>query len=100
CALNKKPVTTLGGVTIAPDLSVEEIKPADALILILPGADRWMESAQGPILSIARRFIAASIPIAAICGATGALAEAGMLDAVRHTSNGRDYLKMFCPHYR
>lgn len=100
CALVKKPVTTLGGMTIMPDLSLAEIQPDHAVILILPGADRWMEPAQAAILAIVRKFIAAHIPVAAICGATGALAEAGMLDAVRHTSNGRDYLKMFCPHYR
>lgn len=100
CALNKKPVTTLGGVTIVPDLSVEELELDHALMLILPGADRWMESIQAPILSTARKFLAANIPVAAICGATGALAEAGVLDSVRHTSNGREYLKMFCPHYR
>lgn len=100
CALNEKPVTTLGGATIAPDLSVDEINLDDALILILPGADRWMEPAQSAILAVTKKFIANHIPVAAICGATGALAEAGLLDTVRHTSNGREYLKMFCPHYR
>jgi len=37
--------------------------------------------------------------VAAICGATSALAEAGMFDQRPHTSNGIEYLKMVAPHY-
>ena len=99
-SLDGKPVTTLGGVKIMPDLALKEVKPDQAVILILPGADRWMEPAQAPVIDVVRKFLAANTPVAAICGATGALAEAGLLDSVRHTSNGREYLKMFCPHYR
>jgi len=99
-SLDGKPVTTLGGVTITPDVALEAVLPDQAVILILPGADRWLEPAQTPVLDLVRKFLAAAVPVAAICGATGALAEAGLLDTVRHTSNGRAYLKMFCPHYR
>jgi putative intracellular protease/amidase len=40
----------------------------------------------------ARRFIAAGVPVAAICGATYGLALAGLLDDRAHTSNAADYL--------
>ncbi len=33
------------------------------------------------------------MPVAAICGATTALARAGILDEYRHTSNAPDYLR-------
>ena len=39
-----------------------------------------------------REFIAAGVPVAAICAATLALARAGLLDHLRHTSNAREYL--------
>jgi putative intracellular protease/amidase len=54
---------------------------------------------QAPVLARVQEFLDASKPVAAICGATGALAEAGMLDEVKHTSNGLEYVRMFCPHY-
>jgi putative intracellular protease/amidase len=96
----KEPIVTMGGVTIVPDLSADEVKTEDAVMLILPGADIWMDPSQAKVLDIARRFLSAEIPVAAICGATIALAEAGMLDNVKHTSNGLPYLKMVCPHYK
>ena len=99
-SLAKEPVVTMGGIKIVPDFSANEVKTEDAVMLILPGADIWMDPAQAPVLDIAKRFLSAEIPIAAICGATIALAEAGMLDNVKHTSNGLPYLKMVCPNYR
>ena len=38
--------------------------------------------------------------VGAICGATVALAEFGLLDNRRHTSNGRGFLEMFSPAYK
>jgi len=38
--------------------------------------------------------------VAAICGATLGLANAGLLDNRPHTSNDPAALNMFCPHYR
>lgn len=36
----------------------------------------------------------------AICGATVALANLGLLDSRRHTSNGQGFLEMFSPAYK
>ena len=38
--------------------------------------------------------------IAAICGATDALANMGYLDTRKHTSNNLEYTKMVCPNYK
>lgn len=38
--------------------------------------------------------------VCAICGATAALANAGLLDQRPHTSNGAGYLEMVSPCYR
>jgi putative intracellular protease/amidase len=37
-------------------------------------------------------FLAADVPVAAICGATLGLARAGLLDDRRHTSSAAEYL--------
>lgn len=99
-SLTKEPIVTMGGIKIMPDFSTDEVKTEDAVMLILPGADIWMDPTQAIILDIAKRFLSAKVPVAAICGATIALAEAGILDDIKHTSNGLPYLKMVCPNYK
>jgi putative intracellular protease/amidase len=87
------PVTTAGGVRILPDLAVTDLDPADAAaMLILPGNDIWDTDAFIPFAAAARAFLDAGVPVAAICGATGGLALAGLLDDRAHTSNAREYL--------
>jgi len=98
-AASREPIVTMGGNTIVPDLTVDDITPHQALLLILPGADTWREPGHAAVIAKARVLAEAQVPVAAICGATGALAEAGMLDQIKHTSNGLPYLKMTCPHY-
>lgn len=41
---------------------------------------------------MARRFLDAAVPVAAICGATAGLARAGLLDERDHTSAAPEYL--------
>lgn len=99
-ALTAGPVVTLGGARILPELTVEQITPDDAALLILPGADTWLEADHEPVLAKVRDFLAAQVPVAAICGATLALAQAGILDNRRHTSNDLDFLRSVCPSYK
>lgn len=99
-ALNKEPVKSMGGMTLLPDFDLTEIDINNAAMLILPGAEEWPEPKHQPVLGLARDFLNAGIPVAAICGATEALARAGMLDHVNHTCNGLDFLKMTCPEYK
>lgn len=97
--VEKKYITTMGGMRILPDIDLEEcnIKETDALIL--PGGETWMEIIHQPILSLAKQCIEKNIIVAAICGATMALAQNGLLDSRSHTSNDLGYLKMMCPNY-
>jgi len=94
----RDPVTTLGGLRVTPDLALADLTPADAAVLILPGGNTWAE--QSEAIDKAREFLAVGVPVAAICGATLALAEAGLLDDRPHTSNNLDLLKATCPDYR
>jgi putative intracellular protease/amidase len=89
-----KPITTMGGVTIVPDMLLADLDPAQSDVLILPGAETWDEGGGGAFAAVAARFLDAGVPVAAICGATVGLARAGLLDARKHTSSAREYLAM------
>lgn len=89
-----EPVTTMGGLRILPDALLATADPAEADLLILPGADIWDEGGGAEFAALASRFIAAGKPVAAICGATLGLARAGVLDNRRHTSAAAEYLAM------
>lgn len=87
-----EPVKTMGGITVLPDLSLDALEPADSAMLILPGGITWEQSKNTEAAEKAGAFLEAGVPVAAICGATFALAKRGLLDARRHTSNTRGYL--------
>jgi putative intracellular protease/amidase len=88
----REPITTMGGVRILPDLALCEIEPDRAAMLILPGGESWESFSNLEAIDVARVFFIEGVPIAAICGATFALARAGMLDDFHHTSNSAEYL--------
>lgn len=87
------PVKTLGGLRIQPDLALDDVRPEDSALLILPGADLWdTGEALAPFARKARAFLDAGVPVAAICGATAGLAREGLLDDRDHTSAVSFYL--------
>lgn len=85
-------VVTMGGIRIQPDLTLDALRPADSTMLILPGGTAWDEGKHTETVERARAFLDAGVPVAAICGATAALARGGLLDDRRHTSNAPEYL--------
>jgi putative intracellular protease/amidase len=93
-AESREPITTLGGVRIAPDALLAELDPADSDLLVLAGAEMWDTGGGEPFAVAAGRFLDAGVPVAAICGATAGLARAGLLDDRNHTSAGPEYLAM------
>ncbi|MCD0452088.1 DJ-1/PfpI family protein [Actinocorallia sp. API 0066] len=87
------PVTTAGGLRVLPDAVLTEITPADAAMLVLPGAAAWDAGTTLDVFAdTAREFLAHGVPVAAICGATVGLARAGLLDGRAHTSAAAEYL--------
>lgn len=97
--MDKSPVTTMGGLTILPDIKLDEFRIESTDLLILPGGDTWTEAIHEPILKIAQRRLQEGMWVAAICGATMGLAQTGLLNSRLHTSNDLEYLKMICPTY-
>lgn len=86
-------VTTAGGMTIIPDIRVDALDPKQSAMLIIPGGEVWDGAGVPVAVEKAREFLAAGVPVAAICGATSGLARAGLLDDVDHTSNAPEYLQ-------
>ena len=94
-----EPIKTMGGITITPDENIDNIKFEEDDLLILPGADTWTEEQNKKIIDIVSSIIDEKVIIAAVCGATIALANKGILNNRKHTSNDLEVLKMFCPEY-
>ena len=94
-----EPIKTMGGITITPDENIDNIKFEEDDLLILPGADTWTEEENKKIIDIVSSIINEKVIIAAVCGATIALANRGILNNRKHTSNDIEVLKMFCPEY-
>jgi putative intracellular protease/amidase len=87
-----RPVTTMGGLRIVPDMLLADLDPSASDVLVLAGAELWDAGGGEAFAAAAKRFLAAGVPVAAICGATAGLARAGLLDARNHTSAAAEYL--------
>lgn len=87
-------VRSMGGVTVMPDLCLDELRPADSRMLIVPGGIGWDDGDRHAwAINKAGDFIDRDVPVAAICGATAGLARCGLLDDRPHTSNAAAYLE-------
>lgn len=99
CGRTPDAIISMGGIRMIPEVLVNDIRPVPGDIVVLPGADTWLAPEQEPVIAKVRELLDDGRDIAAICGATLGLANAGLLDNRPHTSNDPAALKMFCPHY-
>ena len=97
---SKEPIHTMGGLTIVPDCLIDDIIVSETSVLLLPGADTWNDPKHGAIIEKASELLSLGATVGAICGATTALANFGLLDKRFHTSNGQGFLEMFSPSYK
>jgi len=94
-------VTSMGGLRVTPDLTLAEVTPDGAALLILPGGDMWEREPPGAELTkVVKAFDAARVPVAAICGATVGVGQMGLMKGRRHTSNSKAYLSALVPGYQ
>ena len=98
--ISKEPVKTMGGFTVVPDCSIDDIAVNERSVLLLPGANTWTDPKHGAVIEKAGELLSAGATVCAICGATAVLANAGLLDRRLHTSNGMGYLEMCSPGYK
>lgn len=97
---SNEPIHTMGGLTVVPDCLIDDMVVDKTSILLLPGADTWNDAKHESIIKKAGEFLAYGATVCAICGATTALANFGLLDHRPHTSNGPGFLEMFSPGYK
>lgn len=97
---SKEPIHTRGGLTVLPDCLVDDVVVSETSVLLLPGADTWNDPRHSAIIKKADELLSIGATVGAICGATTALANFGLLDHRRHTSNGQGFLEMFSPNYQ
>ncbi|EAG6981787.1 glutamine amidotransferase [Listeria monocytogenes] len=97
---SKESIKTMGGMTIVPDCVIDDIVLSETSVLLLPGADTWNNLEHKAIIEKASELLALNATVAAICGATVALANHGLLDNRPHTSNGAGFLEMFSSSYK
>ncbi len=95
----KTPIKTIGGLTIIPECTLAEIDDKQIIALLLPGAETWKNVENRVILEKAKFYLDNDVIVGAICGATLALANSGLLNNYKHTSNSLDYLTMFSKTY-
>ena len=99
-SITKEPVKSMGGLNIIPDCVIDDITIDKNTVLILPGGNTWDNPKHKAIIDIATKLLSIDSIVCAICGATVALANAGLIDKRSHTSNGVGFLEMFSSNYK
>ena len=95
------PVLTMGGLKVLPDITIDEVQSEQALALILPGGDSWLDPEQHrAMLALAGHFLRSGVVVGAICAATAALIKSGLVGEKKHTSNDLNWLKYVVPAYK
>lgn len=94
-----KQIKTMGGIVIVPDVQIDDVGFKAGDLLILPGANTWDDTDNRKVIEAVPGILAGGTAVAAICGATIALAKNGLLNDRAHTSNDLGWLKMTCPKY-
>jgi putative intracellular protease/amidase len=96
----RAPITSMGGLRVVPDRTIDELGSVAPRLFLLPGGDMWQERYPADRLEpVLASLVTERVPIAGICAATIALARAGLFRGRRHTSNGRAFLRRHAPGY-
>ena len=82
-----QPVTSSGGMLVTPQLALEDILLDELDLLMVCGGSSWQSGKAPDLTALLRAAQAKNIVLAGSCDGTRVLAQAGVLDNVRHTSN-------------
>ena len=93
-AESMEPVESIGGFRILPDYTFDTM-PEDYAALVLIGGYGWDGDTALKTVPAISKAIARGIPVGAICNAASFMARHGFLNAVRHTGNGLDQLRLW-----
>ena len=89
-------VTSMGGLTAC---NLAPFQPQGDEVIVICGGTIWETAAAPDISKPLKAAHDRGQPVAAICGGTLALARAGLLQDVAHTSNAVEFLKAHVPAY-
>lgn len=89
-----EPVKSIGGFRTLPDYSFETM-PDDYAALVLIGGFGWGTPVADRVVPIVRQAIDNGKVVGAICNGASFMARHGFLNAVRHTGNGPEQLKLW-----
>ena len=94
-----EPVSSMGGLQVAPNRSLQTIAVEEMDMLILPGGVAWEKGENKELEKLTVEVFEGKKTIAAICAATTYLGQLGLLNDLKHTSNDLNYLKNVAPKY-
>lgn len=89
-----EPVKSIGGFRTVPDYSFETM-PDDYAALVLIGGFGWTTPVADSVEPLVRRAIESRKVVGAICNGASFMAKCGFLNAVKHTGNGLEQLKLW-----
>ncbi len=89
-----EPVGSIGGFRTLPDYSFGTV-PDDYAALVLIGGSGWSTPVADGVVSIVGQAIEKGRIVGAICNAASFMAKCGFLNAVKHTGNGPEQLKLW-----
>lgn len=84
---SSRPVISMGGLRVMPELTLDRIDLSRAALLVLPGGHVWQRGEGAEAMDAAERVHAAGGTVAAVSSAVLALARHGLLARSRHTGN-------------
>lgn len=86
------PVTSAGGLRVTPDLAIRAIELGATDALVVCGGGVWRTARAPDISDLLVRAHEQDVLVGGICDGTRALAQAGLLDRIGHTSNSPENL--------
>ncbi|ULU26122.1 DJ-1/PfpI family protein [Dyella terrae] len=94
-----QPALSMGGLRVAPELTLDQLDLKRAALLVVPGGYLWEHGHGEEAVAAARRIHAAGAPVAAVDSGVLVLARAGLLDACRHTGSYPGHIGTHVPGY-
>lgn len=82
-----KPVVSMGGLKVTPDIGFDAIDADEFDALIVPGGYAWEKGVAHDFTALATAFRDKGNVLGGICAAASALAATGVLNDVAHTGN-------------
>ncbi len=97
--IDRRPVQSMGGLTVLPDATLDELDADNAVLMILPGGTLWERGELDPLSAALRRLHVGGTTIGALSSGVVALAHAGLVDTRRHCGNYAGHIETYVPDY-